>query len=186
MWWCAQVSGGVAAQELSFSSYPGELFSDDDMYITSSRMVVLETTNHIYNFTILKVRKQLWSQAGRNQSASQDALLLLLLRPVYPVVQAQAGSHTVQRVLVLLCARSAMAAAMLTAATCTSLPPLPRSHVCRTCPLPVCPAGSACVPPTCWRLMGAAGWRSSSDTTQAPTTTRCVVHAEPGPCCAAH
>lgn len=34
---------------------PGELFSDDDMYITSSKMVVLETTNHIYNFTILKV-----------------------------------------------------------------------------------------------------------------------------------
>lgn len=32
---CAQVSGGVAAQQLSFSSYPGELFSDDDMYITS-------------------------------------------------------------------------------------------------------------------------------------------------------
>jgi hypothetical protein len=25
------------------------------MYITSSKMVVLETTNHIYNFTILKV-----------------------------------------------------------------------------------------------------------------------------------
>lgn len=50
-----QVSGGVAAQQLSFSSYPGELFSDDDLYITSSKMVVLETTNHIYNFTILEV-----------------------------------------------------------------------------------------------------------------------------------
>jgi hypothetical protein len=54
MW--VQVSGGVSAQQLSFSSYPGELFSDDDFYITSSNMVVLETTNHIYNFTILQVR----------------------------------------------------------------------------------------------------------------------------------
>jgi hypothetical protein len=44
----------VSAQQLSFSSYPGELFSDDDFYITSSNMVVLETTNHIYNFTILQ------------------------------------------------------------------------------------------------------------------------------------
>jgi hypothetical protein len=49
-----QVSGGVSAQSLSFSSYPGELFSDDDLYITSSNMVVLETTNHIYNLTILE------------------------------------------------------------------------------------------------------------------------------------
>eukprot|EP00775_Hariotina_reticulata_P011811 gene11811-11955_t len=49
-----QVSGGVAAQALSFSSYPGEVFSDDDFYITSSKLVVLETTNHIYNFTILE------------------------------------------------------------------------------------------------------------------------------------
>jgi hypothetical protein len=53
MW--VQVSGGVSAQSLSFSSYPGELFSDDDLYITSSNMVVLETTNHIYNLTILEV-----------------------------------------------------------------------------------------------------------------------------------
>jgi hypothetical protein len=53
-----QVSGGVAGQSLSFSSYPGELASDDDFYMTSSKLVVLETTNHIYNFSILEVRAQ--------------------------------------------------------------------------------------------------------------------------------
>eukprot|EP00879_Flechtneria_rotunda_P007490 GHRR01007858.1.p1 GENE.GHRR01007858.1~~GHRR01007858.1.p1 ORF type:complete len:452 (+),score=148.73 GHRR01007858.1:378-1733(+) len=47
-----QVTGGVAAQSLSFSSYPGEVFSDDDFYIMSSKLVVLETTNHIYNYSV--------------------------------------------------------------------------------------------------------------------------------------
>lgn len=55
-----QVSGGVAAQGLSFSSYPGELASDDDFYMTSAQLVVLETTNHIYNFSILEVRCLVW------------------------------------------------------------------------------------------------------------------------------
>jgi hypothetical protein len=62
------VSGGVAAQSLSFSSYPGEVFSDDDFYITSSKLVVLETTNHIYNFTILQVRAA--CVGGRAEHAS--------------------------------------------------------------------------------------------------------------------
>ena len=80
VWWL-QVSGGVAAQELSFSSYPGELFSDDDMYITSSRMVVLETTNHIYNFTILKVcGGGAWARHG----AAWSQRILLLLRQITP------------------------------------------------------------------------------------------------------
>lgn len=46
---------GVAAQSLSFSSYPGELFSDDDLYMSSAELVVLETTNHIFNSSIWKV-----------------------------------------------------------------------------------------------------------------------------------
>jgi len=45
---------GVKAQALSFSSYPGELFSDDDLYMTSAKLVVLETTNHIYNPKLFK------------------------------------------------------------------------------------------------------------------------------------
>lgn len=61
------MSGGVAAQQLSFSSYPGELFSDDDLYITSSKMVVLETTNHIYNFTILEVSLILYYETEKRR-----------------------------------------------------------------------------------------------------------------------
>ena len=48
---------GVKAQALSFSSYPGELFSDDDLYMTGAKLVVLETTNHIYNPKLFKVRE---------------------------------------------------------------------------------------------------------------------------------
>lgn len=41
---------------MAFSSYPGELFSDDDLYLLSeSRMVVLQTTNHIFNDSILEI-----------------------------------------------------------------------------------------------------------------------------------
>lgn len=46
----------VATNHVAFSSYPGELFSDDDFYMLSeSRMVVLQTTNHIFNNSILEI-----------------------------------------------------------------------------------------------------------------------------------
>lgn len=38
-----------AAQHLAFSSYPGQIFSDDDFFILSSKMVLLQTTNKIFN-----------------------------------------------------------------------------------------------------------------------------------------
>ncbi|KAL4431400.1 hypothetical protein ABPG75_006656 [Micractinium tetrahymenae] len=38
-----------AASRLSFSSYPGELFSDDDFFIMDSGLVLLQTTNKIFN-----------------------------------------------------------------------------------------------------------------------------------------
>jgi Phospholipase B len=45
----------VAAQSVSFSSYPGELTSDDDLYMMSSGLVMVSTTNHIYNMTIFQL-----------------------------------------------------------------------------------------------------------------------------------
>ena len=42
----------VKAQSLSMSSFPGELFSDGDIYLMSSKLVVVSTTLHIYNNTI--------------------------------------------------------------------------------------------------------------------------------------
>ncbi|CAK0735312.1 hypothetical protein CVIRNUC_000560 [Coccomyxa viridis] len=43
---------GLASQRMSFSSYPGELFSDDDLYIMDSKLAVLSTTNHLYNTSL--------------------------------------------------------------------------------------------------------------------------------------
>lgn len=43
-----------ASQQISFSSYPGEVFSDDDFFILSSKLVVTQTTNKIFNDDLFK------------------------------------------------------------------------------------------------------------------------------------
>lgn len=45
----------VPATEIAFSSYPGVLQSIDDWYVTSSGLMITETTNENYN-------TQLWSK----------------------------------------------------------------------------------------------------------------------------
>jgi len=81
----------VVSRRLSFSSYPGELFSDDDLYITDSGLVVTETTNHNFNATLLEVSPLL--RAGWQEDltasfipASACASSPLWRRPAAPLV----------------------------------------------------------------------------------------------------
>ncbi|XP_022092665.1 phospholipase B-like 1 isoform X2 [Acanthaster planci] len=48
---------GASAKAMSFSSYPGMLESLDDFYILGSDMLMLQTTNNIFNQTLYKMVK---------------------------------------------------------------------------------------------------------------------------------
>jgi hypothetical protein len=43
---------GIVSHRIGFSSWPGLLSSEDDFYITGAQLVVMETTNNVYNFSL--------------------------------------------------------------------------------------------------------------------------------------
>ncbi|XP_050408121.1 putative phospholipase B-like 2 isoform X1 [Patella vulgata] len=65
----------IAGSSISFSSYPGYLYSSDDYYITSARMIVMETTNPTNNLTLFHGLKPegIVMEGIRNQVANRMA-----------------------------------------------------------------------------------------------------------------
>ena len=62
---------GIPLRRMSFSSYPGELSSDDDFYLLSTGLAVLQTTNSLLNASLYR---QLMPQA---RAACSGCLTLL-------------------------------------------------------------------------------------------------------------
>lgn len=86
------------------STTPGEVFSDDDFYLASSGLVVLETTNHIYSFDVLKV-----THTHTHTHTDSQTWLLCLVLVLLALPDGLGGSH--QCLAVTACACSSKPAA---------------------------------------------------------------------------
>lgn len=64
------------ASKIAFSSYPGQLFSDDDFFIMDSGLVMLQTTNKLFDprlFTLLSTKSVLsWQRVRAAHWISKD------------------------------------------------------------------------------------------------------------------
>lgn len=72
-----QTLPGLRSTHVAFSSWPGMLSSEDDFYITGAKLVVMETTNNVYNLSLYeRLRPQSvvsWIRAITANYLSHDA-----------------------------------------------------------------------------------------------------------------
>ncbi|PAA87041.1 hypothetical protein BOX15_Mlig010955g2 [Macrostomum lignano] len=107
----------AASRGMSFSSYPGCLVSIDDFYILDSGMVMLETTNNVFNVSLFKTVKPesllswqrvrianqiaqngshwAWAVSQQNSGTYNNQYMIIDLNRIHPNASIDDGALTV-------------------------------------------------------------------------------------------